>query len=96
MSPLAQGVGIASSILLVQSAPESPAAWLNYGVAGLVVISLVFGWLVPGRSHDREVARADRLEAELRRRDEYIAEQVVPALTRATDALAKVADGKAA
>lgn len=77
-------------LVLSQAAPDGPIQWLNYGVLGLVVVSLLVGWFVPAKVHEREIARADRLEAELARRDAYIAEEVVPALTRATDALSSV------
>lgn len=70
------------AVTTAQAAPD-PGPWLNYGVAGLVVLCLIMGWLVSGKAYAREAARADRLEAELDARNKYIAEKVVPLLTRA-------------
>lgn len=85
MRLLALGAGLR---LLAQATPgEGLAGWLNFGTAGLVVLSIIVGWLASGRELDRAVERGDRLEAKLQERDAFISEKLVPALTRATDAL---------
>lgn len=64
-----------------------PVEWLQYGVLGLVVLSLIIGWLVPGRIYDRAVKRAERLEEENERLRERMEERVIPLLTRVMDLL---------
>lgn len=62
-----------------------PAAvdWVQYGVLGLVVLSLITGWLVPGWAWRREAERADRLAQENARLREHIEDRVVPLIERA-------------
>lgn len=73
---------------LAQLLPSSgPEGWMQYGVLGLLVVSIILGWLVPGRHHDRVSARADRLEEENDRLREHNEERVVPLLTRALEVL---------
>lgn len=57
---------------------------LQYGVVGLVAVVLFF---VAKRLFDREQARADRLEADVRRLNDLMAEQLIPALTNSTSAV---------
>lgn len=71
-------------LLLAQSpAPSGPdLGWVNIlyyaGVAGVVIILMIVGLLVPGRSLTREIERGDKLEAawlkerELREKDQEI------------------------
>ncbi len=58
---------------------------LQYGILGVAAIVLFF---VSRRLYEREQARADRLEADVRRLNELMVEQMVPALTRSTEAVA--------
>lgn len=77
-------------------AQADPAAWLTpetISVTGVLVVGLYMfsqGKLVSQRQNDRDVARADAAEAEVRRLNAYIAEQIVPSVTRNTDALAAI------
>lgn len=74
--------------LLAQAAgAPGVVEWLQYGVLGLVVVAIILGWLVPGRTYEREVKRADRLEEENERLREHNEQRVVPLLTRAMDLL---------
>ncbi len=58
---------------------------LQYGILGIAALVLFF---VSRRLYEREQARADRLEADVRRLNELMVEQMVPALTRSTEAVA--------
>lgn len=65
----------------------SPADWIQYGVLGLVLLSLIVGWLDLGRTTAREAKRADRLEEENARLRQHTEDQVIPLLVRAMDLL---------
>ncbi len=73
------------------AAPETAATGsilgivLQYGILGIAALVLFF---VSRRLYEREQARADRLEADVRRLNELMVEQMVPALTRSTEAVA--------
>lgn len=82
------------TFVVAQAVPEGLGGWLNYGVPGLVVLAIILGWLVAGRTHDREVARADRLEAENARIHAHVTEQVIPLMTRAVLALERIDEAR--
>lgn len=65
----------------------TPADWLQFGVAGAVIVSIIVGWLTPGRQTEREQARADRLEEEVLRLMKHNEERVIPLLVRAMELL---------
>jgi hypothetical protein len=45
---------------------------LNYGLAGLVIIGFVSGWIVPKPTHQREVERADEAHKLLKMQSELL------------------------
>ena len=56
----------------------------NYGVLGIFAIILLgFGL----KAWQREIARADRMETELREKNTFLQDRVIPALTAAAAAL---------
>lgn len=57
---------------------------LQYGVLGVAAIVLC---IVAKRLIEREQARSDRLEADVRRLNELMVDQIVPALTKSNDAV---------
>jgi hypothetical protein len=65
---------------------------LQYGAIGIVAlialyaVSKLFARQVA--AHDKDIARADRLEAELREQNKVIQEKLVVQLTLATEAIA--------
>lgn len=75
----------------LDSAPSSGVAdsFLQYGVLGAV--ALVLGWFA-WSTIKRERDRADALEARLQALHESVQTQVVPTVTRASEALARVAE----
>ncbi len=58
---------------------------LQYGVLGVAAIVL---FLIAKRLIEREQARADRLEADVRRLNDLMVDQFVPALTKSNEAVA--------
>lgn len=64
-----------------------PPGWeslTQYGALGILVLALGwFGW----RAYQREVARADRLEAEVSRLHTVIQDRALPAVLAATQAV---------
>lgn len=57
---------------------------LQYGVLGIAAIILFF---VAKKLIEREQARADRLEADVRRLNDLMVDQFVPALTKSNEAV---------
>lgn len=70
------------------------APLLQYGAVGiLAAIALYAVVKLFGRqvaAHEKDIARADRLEAELREQNKMIQEKLVVQLTLATEAIAKL------
>lgn len=48
-------------VLLAQSTDTAPVEWLNFGTAGLVVVSFLLGWIWPKPAVDRLVKENERL-----------------------------------
>lgn len=57
--------------------------WAELGVGGLLFVAFVVGWIVPGKLHEREVRRADRLEEENGRIRDTVETRIVPLVTEA-------------
>lgn len=70
-------------------ATSASSTLLQYGVLGLAV--LVLGWL-SWTAIQRERRRADDLDARLQALHESVRTEVVPAVTRATEALVRIAE----
>lgn len=61
--------------------------WTEFGALGLMVVSFLMGWVVPGKTHLREVERGDRLEEENKRLRDATEERVLPLVERSIAAL---------
>jgi hypothetical protein len=89
---LLTGVIATTNPHLVAQAATEAGPWLtgvNLGLAGVFLWAFASGKIVASGTHQREVARADQLEEELRERNREARETLIPALTRATDLLAR-------
>lgn len=79
---------------LAQAAPEQ--SLLQYGALGVLALLAIVAVRVLFReqtkAHDRDRARADRLEEALHKQNELIQERLVVTLTRATEAIADFLD----
>lgn len=85
---------LAASVVVAQALPAGMEVWLERGILGLVVLSLIMGWLTPGRQTDREAKRADRLEEENQRLRGLWEDRGIPLLTRAIDVLDRSPDSR--
>jgi hypothetical protein len=80
------------TLLAQTEIPQSLYGWLTGSavtVLALGVLSFIRGWIVPGATYSRCLAEKDALETELRTRAREDRETLIPALTRATDVLAR-------
>jgi hypothetical protein len=88
-----QVAGVAS--VAQESGASASASLLQYGAIGaiallaLLAVAKLFARQVAAQ--DKETARADRLEAELREQNKMIQDKMVVTLTLATEAMARVA-----
>lgn len=77
-------------VLAQAASPDFGAAgWIQFGALGLIVVAFMTGQIVPRFILDRkekEVEELRRQNEELRR---MVQDQIIPALTRTTDALSK-------
>lgn len=79
---------------MLESLPGWLGSWSPPALLGLVVLLVISGRLVPGRTHDRALARIEKLETTLELRNEQIAELMELSRTTvaAIQALPKVRD----
>jgi hypothetical protein len=84
---------IALLALFQAQVAEGPSVLYQYGAIGVVLVGA--GYAVRAlfnrevRAHDLERQRADRMEAEVRRLNQVIQEQVVPVLSEATKTISE-------
>jgi hypothetical protein len=78
---------------IAQAAADPTGALIQYGAVGLLAIVGLLGVKILFQrqvvAYEREVGRADRLEQELRQLNTDVREQVMPALTRSTEAVSE-------
>lgn len=75
------------SFPLAQAAINDPPLWAQYGLLGLIIACLIFGWLVPKYVSERETKRAVEAEAKLDAYRTKVEEQIIPLLARTTEAV---------
>lgn len=83
------------SILGLVAAEAASAPWAELaddGILGLLALALIFGQLVPRALYGEMRADRDQARSELISLRQRMDEQVVPALTRSTDAMARLMD----
>lgn len=83
-------------MLGLTQAPSPSDAFMQYGAIGAVLLlSLVairYLFRRQEQQHDRDIARADRAEQQLRELNDLIRDRLVVELTRATDAASRAAE----
>ena len=82
-------------MILAQSVPTDISGWLTGSavtVLAFIVVGFIKGYLVPGHIYQRALERSDRQAAELDRLHTVFEDKVIPALTRSTDLMARVAE----
>lgn len=83
--------------------PDSPLSWVqSLGVLGFALFAITAflrEWVVPGPTHRRELeardARIAALEGENREMSLFMRDQMMPALTRTQDVVAKILEEQA-
>jgi hypothetical protein len=79
-------------VTLLAEVADPSSVLLQYGPGGaLAAVALFWAWIMYKDARDnlkRERERNDALEAELRKQNDTFQQQVIPVLTRVTDALA--------
>lgn len=82
------------TVSTAQSGALDPSNFLQFGAIGLLALIALFAvnklFARQVAAHDKDIARADRLEAELREQNRLIQDKLVVELTRATEAIADV------
>lgn len=86
----------ASGLLLTDTTPPGADGWWQYGALGSVALLAVYAVKVmfarQVQFHERDIARADKAEEALAELNKLIRDQLVVQLTRATDAIGRVAE----
>lgn len=77
---------------LAQAEPKVIADWAGAGVAGLVVVALLFGWLWAKPAVDHLLTDLDVSRKELSELNKFVREVVVPALSENNELLERVTD----
>ena len=67
-------------------------SWLQFGVLGIVAIGFVLGKIVPGYILDRIQKELDSKNAEMAQLRSKMENEVIPALTRVTDLMTRIAE----
>lgn len=87
---------ISRMVAVLAQSSEVTGGFLQYGAIGLVallaLIAVKVMYQAQVRAFDHERARAERLEDELRKLNEYMAREVIPTLIKATGVIGKVLD----
>ena len=82
-------------MILAQSVPADLSGWLTGSAVTVLafgIVAFVRGWIIPGHIYQRALERSDRQAAELDRLHTVFEDKVIPALTRSTDLMARVAE----
>lgn len=81
---------------VVAQSADVTNGFLQYGAIGLVatlaLVAVKVMYQAQVRAFDFERARAERLEDELRKTNEYMAREVIPTLIKATAVIGKMLD----
>lgn len=87
---------MSTNVILGQASlgADVTSGFLQYGAIGLLALIALYAvnklFARQVTAHDKDIARADRLEAELREQNRLIQDKLVVELTRATEAIADV------
>lgn len=83
-------------VIRFAEAASTQDALLQYGAIGLIaalaLMAVRYLFQRQVQAHERDIARADRAEQQLRELNELIRDQLVVQLTRATDAASRAAE----
>jgi len=79
--------------LIVLAVPSPQDVLLQYGALGVLSLILIYAvnklFQQQVKAHERDIARADRAEEQLKELNKLVREQIIVELTRATDVLGR-------
>ncbi len=81
--------------MIAETSPTDVTAWLvgtPVTVLAFGIVAFVRGWVVPGTTHTRVLAKNDEQAAEIRRLHVVFEDKVIPTLVRSTDLMARIAE----
>ena len=86
-------VAVVEVTVLAQTADLGPyTVWANYGILGLIAFGFFAGRIVSSKHYDEMRDDRDRAREELAAVRQRLDEQILPALTRSTDVLVRMAE----
>jgi uncharacterized protein YbaP (TraB family) len=78
---------------IVLAVPSPQDVLLQYGALGVLSLILIYAvnklFQQQVKAHERDIARADRAEEQLKELNKLVREQIIVELTRATDVLGR-------
>jgi hypothetical protein len=90
----AWAIAVVELTVLAQTANDlGPyTVWANYGILGLIALGFFAGRIVSSKHYDEMRNDRDRARDELAQVRQRLDEQILPALTRSTDVLVRMAE----
>lgn len=82
-----------NGVMLAQTADVAPyMQFANYGILGLIAFGFFMGKIVSSRHYDEMRTDRDKAREELALVRQKLDDQILPALTRSTDVLVRMAE----
>jgi hypothetical protein len=89
----ALAIAAVNNVVLAQSTELGPYAQLaNYGILGLIALGFFTGKIVSSKHYDEMRVDRDKAREELALVRQKLDDQILPALTRSTDILVRLAE----
>jgi hypothetical protein len=89
----AWGIAFVNITLLAQATDLGPyTIWANYGILGLIALGFFTGKVVAAKHYEEMRGDRDQAREELALVRQKLDEQILPALTRSTDVLVRMAE----
>lgn len=89
----AWAIAVVELTVLAQTADLGPyTVWANYGILGLIAFGFFAGRIVSAKHYDEMRSDRDQARDELAAVRQRLDEQILPALTRSTDVLVRMAE----
>ena len=90
---VAWALAVVELTVLAQTADLGPyTVWANYGILGLIAFGFFAGRIVSSKHYDEMRHDRDKAREELALVRQKLDDQILPALTRSTDVLVRMAE----
>lgn len=90
---VAWGIALVNAVVIAQTADLGPYAQMaNYGILGLIAIGFFTGRIVAAKHYEEMRTDRDKAREELALVRQKLDDQILPALTRSTDVLVRMAE----